>query len=188
MTDTMQNDGNEPSPPTEDEDTIISFVKSNGQVPIPLHLVRSRTAAILSVMKTNRFNLRILRIGCHSISNIAMEIQNCEILVCEGVIESILSWIEEFITDWRICWLACSSLWNLARCKMARDRINVRGVGLVLDIIDLHCHSPLVMQTSLGALSNLCIDCHIKRKIGNHNTIRRCFEIMDRHPYDAKVC
>ena len=138
-------------------------------------------------MKLNKYNLRILRIGCHSLSNIAMEIQNCEILVNCGVIECILLWIEEYISDWRICWLACSSLWNLARCKLARDRINICGVLLVISIIDLHQHSPLVMQTSLGALSNLCIDSYIKKKIGNENMIKKCFNIMDKHPYDSKV-
>ena len=51
----------------DDEDAIISFVKTHGQVPIPVHMVRARTSAILAVMKTNRLNLRILRIGCHSI-------------------------------------------------------------------------------------------------------------------------
>ena len=171
----------------KDEESTIALIKAHGTLPIALNAVKPRTKSILSIMQENRYNLRILRIGCHSISNIAMEIQNCEILVEQGVIQCILTLIEDFMSDWRICWLACSSLWNLARCKLARDYINIRGVKLVLDIIDLHSHSPLVMQTSLGALSNLCIDTHIKQKIGNAEMIHKCLDIMDRHPYDAKV-
>src|SRR5690606_21421307 len=90
---------------------------------------------------------------------------------------------------WRICWLGCSVFWNLARTNQARNIISINnGIKLILNIIDNHIDISLVIQTALGALSNLCINNNIKKEIGNTHIINKLiYNIIEIHIYDNKV-
>lgn len=56
--------------------------------------------------------------------------------------------MEDEIYDWRLCWLACSTFWNLARAAVARNEIGIRGVALIEKLMTIHGQSSLVMQTA----------------------------------------
>lgn len=58
---------------------------------------------------------------------------------------------------------------------------------LIVEVMEMHGYNALVMQTSMGALSNLCIDVDVKRELGKVEVIRTVFDNMMRHRLDPKV-
>ncbi|ETO11605.1 hypothetical protein RFI_25771 [Reticulomyxa filosa] len=79
-----------------------------------------------------------------------------------GGIKLIKKAVTKFHKDYKLCWLASSALWNLARPPANRAIIGVDGVNLLLQMLEQHKNKEKVACTVIGALSNLSLLSNLK--------------------------
>ena len=114
---------------------------------------------ILCLMKFHGESLLVQRVGCHALSNLAMQTAIARHIVSRGGFAVIRSTLARFEGDHQLCWLGASAIWNLSRPPPNRSVIGEDGVGLMLEILRKYRGVEKVVNTSVGALSNLSL-CH----------------------------
>jgi hypothetical protein len=87
--------------------------------------------------------------------------------------------ISKFEHDYKLCWLASSAIWNLARVPANRNIIGKNGVKLMLRILSLHSHDyEKVTNTAIGALSNLSLCDELKDYICKQENITLIINVL----------
>ena len=112
-------------------------------------------------------NKTIQRVCCHTMSNIAIHQDYCQLIIDYNLHDLILTSLEKNNNDWKLCWLACSAIWNIARPVETRSLINPKVISLIFDILEKYKDTILVCETGLGALSNLMLYEDFKNRIRN---------------------
>ncbi|ETO25048.1 hypothetical protein RFI_12096 [Reticulomyxa filosa] len=152
-------------------------------------------------MKQFKDNCHVQRVACHSLSNFAMQmiaanaiIQKviCLSFFCfdKGGFQLLKQAITKFHDDHKLCWLASSAIWNLARPPVNRAVIGTDGVHLMLQVISKHSNEEQVINTAVGALSNLSLLSDLKDVIArpenldlilnvlSYFTMKKCASVM----------
>jgi len=180
-------DGAEPAS-LEETRTIVQFIQGVGKLPIDLINIEEKTEQIIDYVKCYPKSLAIQRAACHSFSNIAMELQSAETLMKKGCSDLVVQALQKFgNTDWRICWLGCSAIWNLARPEEHRYKFDCEIVDLVLNILEKYKTTCRVCNTALGALSNISLDTELKLYVGQPENIRLLLDIIECNLADQDV-
>eukprot|EP01084_Bolivina_argentea_P310183 536693_1 len=168
--------------------TAVEIIKSIGEThgehngTFHLKKLQCDIKRIVTLMKRNRNDTRIQRVACHTISNIAIDQDKCPIMVKFNIHRSILRSIMDNISDWKMCWLGMSAVWNLARPESCRKQFDsVSTLKLILKIINKHNTVHLVIETALGALSNLVLYRKIRSNCGKFETIQFLIGIIKTH-------
>ena len=89
--------------------------------------------------------------------------------------------------DWKVCWLGCSALWNLARPQDTREAFTIEIIDLVLRAIRTHGSQCKLINTALGALSNLSLNDCLKTYVGTYHNIKSILESLREHFQDRHV-
>ncbi len=66
-----------------------------------------------------------------------------------------------------MCWLAMSAIWNLARPERCREQFEKSVLSLISQVLRTHFKVHLVVETALGALSNLVLYEELRMECGN---------------------
>lgn len=112
---------------------------------------------ILDEMKRFEHSLSVQRVACHALSNLAMQVVAARWIVQKNGFYLIHKAINRFIHDHKLCWLASSAVWNLARPPANRPALGRRGAVDMLNILREHRNLEKVANTAIGALSNLSL-------------------------------
>jgi hypothetical protein len=136
-------------------------------------------------------SLKIQRACCHTISNVCMDVDfarrivleyNCHLLVVKA--------IEKFyLQDWKLCWLACSAIWNMTRSDEVRSAfgLHVAGVDLLLNVLKTNDHKHCVVNTVMGCLSNLSFNYKFKIRVGEPQNVLNLLDVMERNLDEINV-
>lgn len=166
----------------------VKFIQKVGKLPINVEQLDDKMDKILEYMDKYPHSLSIQRTGCHSISNIAMDLDNAAMLMNKNSETLVLDAIKRFYPqDWRICWLGCSAIWNLARPEEFRKQFNKSTVDLVLDILHFYKDNERVVNTAIGALSNISLDQNLKIYVGQAKYIERLLLVIDTHMKNRSI-
>lgn len=143
---------------------------------------------LLHIMQKHRGELEIQRISCHALSNIAMDLEYAMCLLHLEAHKYLLDALKEFIhVDWKVCWLACSALWNLARPEQTRSFFCPKIINMIFEVIARYGDKPKVMNTCLGSLSNLSLSDPLKREVGSCRRLQCILNYLNSYTYDGPI-
>lgn len=125
---------------------------------------------------------------CHAISNVSMKADYAKLLIELKAHEKVCRVLMAYIgIDWKVCWLGCSALWNLARPQDTREAFTIEIIDLVLRAIRTHGSQCKLINTALGALSNLSLNDSLKTYVGTYHNIKSILESLREHFQDRHV-
>ena len=142
---------------------------------------------LVSIMKDNRSSKHIQRVACHAISNMAIHQEKCPTLTKHKCHELILRTVFDHIQDWKMCWLAGSAIWNLARPEPCRRQFDIKTLKLLYKVIKQHSKVHLVIETALGALSNLVLFEQLRNEAGQFEILQNIVDIIKQHKKHCNV-
>jgi len=161
----------------------IEFVRDTGKLPINKVELALKVTEMIKIMETYEEDLLIQRECCDSVSNICMD-ASCatEMIIAYRIQNHVIKALKRFYdTDWRLCWTGCSSLWNMCRSEEGRWYMNPDLVSLLLTIMVIHEEHECVINTAIGALSNLALNNHFKEIIGKTANMKLLLKILKKH-------
>jgi len=125
---------------------------------------------------------------CHAISNVSMKSDFAKTLIVLQAHKQVSMVLEKYIgIDWKVCWLGCSALWNLARPAETRDAFTIEIINLVLKCVNYHEDQHKLVNTALGALSNLSLSDSLKTYVGQQSNLRSVLQALQIHFQDHHV-
>jgi len=125
---------------------------------------------------------------CHAISNISMKSDFAKLLIELRAQDQVCKVLQAYIgIDWKVCWLGCSALWNLARPQETRAEFTLDIIDLVLRAIRTHRSQCKLINTALGALSNLSLNESLKAYVGKQHNISSILQSLQEHFMDRHV-
>lgn len=134
---------------------------------------------ILKLMKQFDRNLYVQRVSCHALSNLAMQVVIARYIVANNGFNYIRNALDKFTSDHKLCWLASSAIWNMARPPANREIIGKHGVKLMLKVLAIHhVKHERVTNTAIGALSNLSLCESIKTLICKKQNISLVLDVL----------
>ena len=83
---------------------------------------------ILSIMRKFSDSVHVQRVCCHALSNLAMQVVAARWIIQKGGFKLIQKCVTKFINDHKLCWLASSAVWNLARPPANRGVVGKEGL------------------------------------------------------------
>lgn len=156
---------------------------SSGPTRVTNEIISSAIDKLFACMKTFSEHLEIQRVCCHSLSNLAMEVMVARWIIQKGGFQFIKKALTKFgKEDYKLCWLASSALWNLARPPSNRSIIGESGVKLMMNILERHGDNEKVTNTAIGALSNLSLHDKLKDCVARKGNLRIVMNLL------AKYC
>lgn len=130
----------------------------------------------------------VQRSFCHAISNVGMQSEYAQLLIALDVQDLLLKILQVFIgQDWKVCWLGCSALWNLARPSETRAVFDQRIIDMILQCMKCHREESKLVNTVLGALSNLSLNDDLKSYVGLEENLGLIIEAFELHFRDYNV-
>lgn len=167
---------------------LVTYIKTIGRIPINEEKLDDKMKAVSKVLKKYPDCIQIQRAGCHTISNVAMEIIQARMLMQFDVDKIIVRCLNRFYKeDWRICWLGASALWNLARPEEHRNKFSAGTLNLVLEILGSYVENTKVVNTSVGALSNFVLDPVLKQHLGQPQNLPILIQVTNQHIFDENI-
>eukprot|EP01083_Nonionella_stella_P265656 899639_1 len=143
---------------------------------------------LVSLMKRHQDDRHVQRVACHTISNMAIHQEKCPTLCGYNAHRSILKAVMGNIGDWKMCWLAMSAVWNLARPESCRKQFDPSStLKLIYKVLNIHNTMHLVVETALGALSNLVLYEKIRSQCGRFHILQFLIEIIEQHTNHGNV-
>jgi hypothetical protein len=133
---------------------------------------------ILTLMKRYTDSHAVQRVACHALSNLAMQVVAARWIVQKQGFTLILRAIDNFIEDHKLCWLASSAIWNLARPPANRAAIGKPGAEAMLKILYQHRNREKVTNTAIGALSNLSLLDNLKDLIAETDHVQLVLAVL----------
>jgi len=88
--------------------------------------------------------------------------------------------------DWKICWLGCSAIWNLARPPSYRHAFKMEILDMLIRVLKRYKHIPKVVNTNIGAISNLALQTTFKMKIAEN--IDEILTIINDYTKASQIC
>ena len=156
----------------EQQENSANASHTHGQV---AHDIKS----ILKLMKQFEGNLYVQRVSCHALSNLAMQVVIARYIVANNGFQHIRNALNRFTNDHKLCWLASSAIWNMARPPANRETIGKAGVKLMLKVLSIHhVKHEKVTNTAIGALSNLSLCEDIKKFICKKQNISLVLDVL----------
>ena len=142
---------------------------------------------VVSLMKRNRKDRHLQRVACHTISNMAIHQEKCAIICAANGHRSVIRSVMDIMGDWKMCWLGMSAIWNLARPECCRKQFHPSTLKLIYKVISKHNAVHLVIETALGALSNLVLCEKIRVQCGKFHILQFLVEIIRQHVKHCNV-
>jgi hypothetical protein len=180
----------------EEIDNAIAEIKSLGKQAVEAQNATEGTTnpntvsnikTILKLMKKYSSNLYVQRVACHALSNLAMTVVVARYIASNGGFAQIKSALEQFTEDNKLCWLASSALWNMARPPANREIIGQEGVTLMLKVLSIHHNKhEKVTNTAIGALSNLSLCESLKAFICEKQNISLVLDVLSLYSAQRK--
>jgi len=185
----MLTSGKKSKEPTGDKlRELVTYIKNVGRIPIDCHNLLTKMQSVLKLLRKYPACIQIQRAGCHTVSNVAMDISPARLLMEQKAHKIIIRALSTFYKeDWRICWLGASALWNLARPEEYRDKLTTETVDLMLNILKTYAGNKKVVNTTIGALSNLVLDSRLKYHLGQQENLPILLEVTEKHLYDESI-
>lgn len=167
----------------------INFIKNVGRTPISKKNLDKNVVQVIKYMRAFPTYLSVQRACCHTISNICMDVECAKRLVIDYSIHvDVMNAIKQFYDkDWKLCWLACSAIWNMTRSNEARCEFPLSIVNLLMKVLVMQPQNQYVVNTALGCLSNLSLNHVLKRKIGEVENMLNLLRMMERNISDVTV-
>jgi len=166
----------------------LHFIQKIGKLPINITNLEKNITQVITYMKQYPDVLSIQRACCHTISNVAMEIEPSVMLMTMHAHTQVIKTLHRmYKKDWKICWLGCSALWNLARPETCRKSFTPADADLALDILNHYKDNERVVNTAVGCLSNLCLDHGLKRYVGTRKNITRLLQTIQDNVTDTAI-
>jgi len=162
---------------------IIHFIKKVGKTPTSKKRSNKKIVQVIKYMRLFPGYLSIQRACCHTISNICMDIECAKQLVIDNSAHvDVINALEQFHDkDWRLCWLACSAIWNMTRSDEARCEFPLSIVNLLMKVLKIQSQNQYVLNTSLGCLSNLSLNHVLKIEIGKVENMLLLLKIIEKN-------
>jgi hypothetical protein len=166
-----------PQYPQESIDAAICDIKSLGKKQVNGEESLKDIQKILFYMKQYQ-NIQIQRVACHALSNLAMQVVAARWIIQKGGFELIKKALYKYSSDHKLCWLASSAIWNLARPPTNRNIIGKTGCKLMLKVLNEHSDREKVTNTAIGALSNLSLLESLKDYIASPKNLKIILNVM----------
>jgi hypothetical protein len=166
-------------PSSETVEKVMNEIKAIGKKPKSSQESVDDIKKILYHMKKYSSSLDIQRIACHVLSNLATQVMIAKWVIKNNGFDYISAAMSKFEHDYKLCWLASSAIWNLARVPANRNIIGKHGVKLMLRILSLHSQNhEKVTNTAIGALSNLSLCEELKDCICKQENIELIIKVL----------
>lgn len=167
----------------------LIHIKSIGKLPLDEINMEWKAHCIKTYMETYIDSLQIQRACCQAVSNVAMNIDFAVIILEKSIHTDILRSLQQYYRDdWKICWLACSAIWNLSRPEEYRHCFSNSTCDLVMAILRRYSHQCKVVNTSIGALSNLSLHNNLKLHIAQEHNLESIFAISSKFINNIVSC
>jgi len=144
---------------------------------------------IMNYMNQFPDSVALQRVCCHAISNICMDLHKAQIMVGNYKAERpIIQALENFCSrDWRVCWLACSALWNMTRVQESRQEFSLHTINLLFEALRANQSTNCVVNTIIGSLSNLSLELGFKLYIGSESNHLLLLSVIEQTCDDMNV-
>jgi len=167
----------------------VQFIKNVGKFPIQRRNLDKKIVKLLKFMKKYEDDILIQRICCDTISNLCMNSHYAtEMILTYKVHKDITKTLKKYYDkDWKLCWKACSALWNMARSEDGRWHMDLELVSLLITIMIIYDDQKIVVNTAMGALSNLALNIVFKEKIGKPENMKELLRIIEKNSDQNKI-
>ncbi|ETO29639.1 hypothetical protein RFI_07482 [Reticulomyxa filosa] len=185
------------------QDAIDDATLGKGPIPSNESNIAPHIDTILALMRRFANSHHVQRVACHSLSNLAMQVNAADLIIQKvitfvlffkrffflmiGGFQSIKKAMTNFHNDHKVCWLASSAVWNLARPPANRALIGSEGVHLMLQAIYEHRYREKVVNTAIGSLSNLSLQSDLKDIIGQSENVDILIAVMSQFTMQKSV-
>ncbi len=130
-----------------------------------------RAHTVLSAMNRFKSEIRIQSVCCRAISNLSMQTVMAKRIATKGGFQKVRRAMLQFEDCPKLCWLGCSAIWNLSRPQSNRLILGEPAVELMLRMMRQHRDNELVVNTAIGALSNLSVCGPLKSVIAEESNL-----------------
>jgi len=134
--------------------TILELLQNDN-----LHVDQELLQSLVQVIKLHYKHRRIVLLGCHIMSNIALDENHAVTMIHLHAAKTLCKVLKRFEKDARVVWKAASALWNLCRPVNIATHIPKHTVEIVFKCLTTNAVSSRATHTTLGALSNLALVC-----------------------------
>jgi len=132
-------------------------------------MMETRVQQVLNIMEAQPQNFSMQLHSCQIISNMAREEATNAYFMEQNAHGLILNALERFgHSKWKLAWLGCSAIWNLARPAMHREQFSEETIDFLISLLKRHQQLPKVCHTIMGSLSNLALVPALKKQIERH--------------------
>lgn len=173
--------------PQEVIDSAVAEIKLLGRASSNNEDTLQNITKILLLMKKYSDSLHVQRVACHAISNLAMQVVIARWIVQKGGFQLIRKCLLKFEEDYKLCWLASSAIWNLARPPANRAHIGSEGVRLMINVLKKHHDKEKVTNTTIGALSNLSLCDSLKLEVAQESNLKLIVEVLGEYSTKRSV-
>jgi len=112
---------------------------------------------ILEICKKYVKDEKLIHVGCHCISNLALMMENAMYLLTQNALVTLSMILKCHEYHSKIIWKAASAIWNLVRPSQIAAFIPDDLANLIFEVLKIHHHDSRVVYTCIGSLSNLAI-------------------------------
>jgi len=167
----------------------VQFIKNVGKLPIERKNLDKNIAKVLKFMQKYEDDIPMQRACCDTISNVCMDSDYAtEMILIYNVHEPVMKTLKKhYDKDCKLCWKACSALWNMARSEEGRWHMNLQLVSLLTTIMTIYDDHKTVVNTVMGVLSNLALNIVFKEKIGKPENMEVLLTIIKKNSDQNKI-
>lgn len=166
---------------------ICNHIKEIGRLPINPENLESKMKGVLGLMTKYADEIQVQWAACYAISNVSMNISAATMLMTKEAHSLVLQAVQKYgKEDWKICWLGCSAIWNLARPPSYRDKFTPACLECMLGVLFQYTYVPKVVNTALGAVSNLALQPEYKMVVSGY--IDHILPIINQYAQESHIC
>jgi len=170
----------------ENVDNVISRIRYVRKLNVSL-VTEKHIDEVISYMNVYGDNLKVHQSGCQTLANICMD-ENIRRLVNEkGAHCLVLNTLKHFCDDWKLCWLACSALWNMTLEIEGRQTFPLNAVEVFLKTLNGHRDHKRIIKVVIGCLSNLCLTNSFRDSIGQPKNLQFLYNAILENTTDLQI-
>lgn len=143
---------------------------------------------VLRLKREHKDCLKIQQSACQTLANICMNESIRERCIGMNCHMEVLDSLKAFGNDWKLCWLACSALWNMTLSPEARSTTPLDAVDVFMDILKNHETHERTIKVAIGCLSNLSLN-HLFRVYigGNREHVQFLYDVILRNTDHVQI-
>ncbi|ETO36235.1 26S proteasome non-ATPase regulatory subunit 10 [Reticulomyxa filosa] len=149
---------------------------ANRDITFDTQTLETDVSTVTSTMQQFQNHKHIQRFCAHALSNMAIHQQHCSILCHYNAHQFLIVAVKQHFDDWKLCWYTYFLL-----------QFDKPVVNLLYQVIEHYHEVHLVIETTLGALSNLVLSETLRNSCGSADILQNIIKVIDRHKHHSTI-